>query len=155
VVSIRGGELAFTITVRHLEMSHPLAIEGTRICVLVHPDEVVICANIEGFKALGMWMAWLAESKPEEFYHFHLLLHLESEASRFEGTFPKNILILRTPSTHETKSTPLEGMELVAFEMTFQVLTESALDELAAAQVSGLIPSKYLRSEPSYVGACG
>lgn len=136
-------------------MSHPLAINGTRICVLIHPDEVVLCANIEGFKSLGNWMAWLAESKPEEFYHFHLLWHLESESSRFDGIRPKNVWFLHTPSAHEVKSAPPGNMETVSFDLTFQVLSESALDELAEAQEAGLIPDKYLREESSYVGTCG
>ena len=135
-------------------MNHPLAIDGTRICVLIHPDEVIICANPAGFKALCTWMAWLADSKPEEFYHFHLLWHLESEASRFDGVRPKNVWFLRTPSTHSVKSAPPGDMEAVLFDVTFQVLTEFALDELAAAQDEGLIPTKYLKDESSYVGAC-
>jgi hypothetical protein len=121
----------------------------------MHPDEVVICANIEGVKALGAWMGWLAESRPDEFYHFHLLWHLESEASRFDGVRPKNVWFLRTPSTHELKSSPPGDMKAVSFDVTFQVLTESALDELALAQEVGLIPPKYLKEESSYVGTCG
>jgi len=135
-------------------MNYPLRVEGTRICVLIHPDEAVVCANIEGFKALCTWMAWLAESKPEEFYHFHLIWHLESEASRFDGVRPKNVWVLRTPTSHEVRQMPPNGMEAVSFDVTFQVVSESALDELTEGQNTGIIPEKYLKSEASYVGDC-
>jgi hypothetical protein len=136
-------------------MSHPLRIEGTRVCVLVHPDEVVVCANIQGFKALCAWMSWLAESDPAEFFHFHLLWHLESEASKFDGELPKNVWVLQTPKSHQVVQAPPEGMQAVPFDLTFQVISESALDELAEAQSLGFIPEKYLKSEASYVGDCG
>ena len=86
---------------------------------------------------------------------FHLLWHLESEASRFDGARPKNVWVLRTPTSHEVQQVPPDGMEAVPFDVTFQVVTESALDELAAGQNSGFIPEKYLKSEVSYVGDCG
>lgn len=103
-------------------------------------------------------MSWLAESNPAEFYHFHLLWHLESEASRFEddrSRGAKNVWFLRTPSTHSNNSAPLQDTKAVAFELTFQVLTETGLDELASAQEQGLIPSKYLKQEASYDVECG
>jgi hypothetical protein len=143
-------------------MSNPLEVPGTRICVLIHSHEIEICANVQGFKALGNWMSWLAESNPAEFYHFHLLWHLESEASRFEddrSRGAKNVWFLRTPSTHPSNSAPLQDTKAVAFELTFQVLTETGLDELASAQEQeqeqGLIPSKYLKQEASYDVECG
>ena len=100
-------------------------------------------------------MAWLADSNPEEFYHFHLLWHLESEASRFDGIRPKNVWFLRTPPTHIVKSAPPGDMEAVPFDVTFQVISETALNELATAQEDGYIPAKYLKEESSYVGNCG
>ncbi|WP_133247306.1 hypothetical protein [Azospira sp. I13] len=136
-------------------MSHPLHIEGTRVCVLIHPDEVVVCSNTQGFNALGQWMAWLAESKPEEFYHFHLLRSLLSEACIFEGVTPSNVWVLRTPPTHQVISEPPEGFEAIPFEVTFQVVPEASLDDLVAAQSTGFIPSAYLKSEASYAGTCG
>jgi hypothetical protein len=136
-------------------MDQPLPINGARVCVLEHPDEIVVCANSQGFKSLGAWIAWLADSKPEELYHFHLLGFLESEASKFEGARPSNVWFLRTPSSHQVSSSPPDGWNAVPFEVTFQVLTDSALDELATAQDSGIIPDKYLKSEASYVGRCG
>ena len=100
-------------------------------------------------------MAWLAESSPEELYHFHLLSSLESEACMFEGVTPCNVWFLRTPQTHQLVSVPPEGFESILFEVTFQVLPECSLNELVAAQETGLIPEQYLKSEASYVGTCG
>ena len=136
-------------------MTSPLHIEGTRVCVLLHPDEVVVCANVQGFKSLCQWMAWLAESSPEEFYHFHLLHSLQSEACMFEGVTPCNVWFLHTPETHQVASVPPEGFESIPFDLTFQILPESSLDELMAAQETGLIPDTYLKTEASYVGTCG
>ena len=135
-------------------MSHPLKMSGARICVLVHPDEITVCANITGFKALGTWMAWLADSNPEDLYHFHLLWSLESEASRFDGVRPKNVWFLQTPPSHLIKSVPPNTMKAVPFEITFQVLSETLLDELATAQEDGFIPPKYLKEESSCTGHC-
>src|SRR5687767_5831459 len=115
-------------------MEQPAKVDGSRICVLLHPDEVVICANVLGFAELGRWMAWLAASNPDESFHLHLLWHLESDASRFDGVRPKNVWVLRSPDTHRVKSEPPEGMEAVEFDVTFQVVREVDLDELAMAQ---------------------
>jgi hypothetical protein len=123
--------------------------------VLLHQDEITICANPAGFKSLGLWMVWLADSKPEEYYHCHLLWHLESEASRFKGAKPKNVWFLRNPPSHRMKVAPPAEAQVVPFELTFQVVPERDLDELAAAQKSGLIPKKYRKREASYVAHCG
>ena len=136
-------------------MTSPSEILGSRICVLQHPDEIVVCANIAGFKSLTSWMAWLAESKPEEFYHFHLLWHLESEASRFDGVYPRNVWFLRSPSDHKVTVAPPHDAEAVAFDLTFKVLPEASLDELAIGQEDGIIPKKYRKSEASYVADSG
>jgi hypothetical protein len=148
-----GAPLNGTLAAKN--MAHPLEVAGARLCVLRHPDETVICANIEGFKALGAWMTWLAESKPEEFFHVHLLWHLESEASKFDDLRPKNVWVLNTPDGHRVKAEIPEGAKAVPFEVTFQVITEPSLDELAAAQDSGLIPPKYLKTDVSIEADCG
>ena len=136
-------------------MNQPAHIPGARICVLLHPDETVVCANVAGFQEIGGWISWLAQSNPDEGFHFHMLWHCESEASRFDGVLPKNIWVLRTPTTHQVKVNPPEGMDVVDFDITFQVATESQLDELAAAQESGVIPPNYRKEEASYVADCG
>ena len=136
-------------------MSQPARVPGSRICVLLHADEIVVCANVLGFSELGQQMAWLAASRPEESFHLHMLWHLESDESRFDGVRPKNVWVLRSPSSHHVKSEAPEGMEAVEFEVTFQVVQEDELDELAAAQSDGIIPVKYRKAEASYVGdAC-
>jgi hypothetical protein len=132
-------------------MDQPREIPGARICVLVHDDEVVICANIAGFKALGEWIAWLAASDPGESFHLHLLWHLESEASRFEDVRPRNVWVLRTPAEHRAKVEPPEGMDAATYEVTFQVVRDTELDELALAQEDGAIPERYRKQEASYV----
>ena len=133
-------------------MESPREVLGARICVLLYSDETVICANSAGFKALGQWMAWLADSNPDESYHLHLLWHLESEASRFDGVRPKNVWFLReTPESRPAEEEPPEGMEVVPFDVTFQVVRETDLDELALGQDNGLIPPKYRKAGPSYV----
>jgi len=123
--------------------------------VLLQPNETTVCANPAGFKALGNWMAWLAKSNPEQHFHLHLLWHLESQESRFDGVRPKNVWVLRSPSDHQVKQEPPEGMEAVDFEITFQVIGEQELDELAAAQECGVIPERYRNVEASYTTDCG
>jgi len=125
-------------------MNHPLRVPGARICIIRHPDETTICANIAGFRALGEWIAWLVASDPSEHYHFHLLWHLESEASRFEGKLPKNVWVLAQPGqpTVPVGETP-------AFEFTFQVVTDPELDELAEHQASGTVPARFQKHEAS------
>ena len=149
----RGRPLNWVVS--HNNMAQPLEIDGVRICVLRHPDEVVICANPTGFRALGEWMAWLCESDPKEFYHFHLLLHLESEASKFDGVRPRNVWFLDTPKGHSPSVNLPDGATAVPFELTFQVLDEASLDELAEAQLNGVMPPKYVKTEVSYDIQCG
>ena len=135
-------------------MSTPLQVPGVRICVLRYTDEVTMCANIAGFRALGEWIAWLAASNPDEGYHFHLLWHLESEASRFEGVRPKNIWFL---SQSHAPSIPTDApldFELSEFELTFQVVGEADLDELAACQASGTIPPRFQKQDAAIVIQC-
>jgi len=128
-------------------MNQATQCRDARICVLVHSDEVVICANTEGFKALGERMVWLAESNPEEAFHLHLLWTFESDKSRFDGVRPRNVWILRTPEGLVAHSHPPEGALPVPFEVTFQVASEAVLDELAQSQDRGTIPPKYLKVE--------
>ena len=121
----------------------------------MHPDEVVVCANVQGFKALCAWMSWLAESDPAEFFHFHLLWHLESEASIFEGEYPKNVWVLHAPKSHQVVEVPPEGTQTIPFELTFQVVSEAVLDEFAQAQATGRIPNRHLKPSASGAGDCG
>ena len=123
-------------------MTYPDRIEGTRICVVRYPDETTVCANVAGFRSLGQWIAWLAESNPAELFHFHVLLHLESEASRYDGVRPKNVWFLRQPPLL-AEAIALQEWEKRDYEMTFQVVTESDLDELAQYQDEGIVPTRF------------
>ena len=136
-------------------MSYPLRVPGVRICVLRYTDEVTVCANIVGFRALGEWIAWLAASNPAEAFHFHLLWHLESEASRFEGERPKNVWFLsQTHAPTTPADTPPDG-QVREFEVTFQVVTEADLDELAEHQASGAIPLRFQKQVAAVIVQCG
>ena len=106
-------------------MSHPLKVPGARICVIRYPDETTVCANIAGFRALGEWIAWLAASEPSKHYHFHVLWHLESEASRFDGVLPKNVWVLSQSEQLAVPKAAALGGETPPFELTFQVVTDS------------------------------
>ena len=137
-------------------MEQPYEIPGARVCVLRYYDETKILGNIPGFKLLGLWIAWLADSPPGENYHIHLLWHLESRASRFDGVKPKNVWFLDEPE--EAKGRSLddvpEDAASIPFEVTFMVLTDAQLDELAEAQETGLIPKRYWKSESSWKAEC-
>jgi hypothetical protein len=135
-------------------MSSPLRVPGVRICVLRYTDEVTVCANIAGFRALGEWIAWLAASNPDEGYHFHLLWHLESEASRFEGVRPRNVWFLSQSRAPAMPTDAPPDCELREFELTFQVAGEATLDELAGSQDSGAIPPRFQKEEAAVVIQC-
>ena len=130
---------------------NPLSIPGTRICVIRYRDEATVCANIAGFRAFGEWMAWLAASNPEEGYHFHVLWHLESQASRFDGVRPRNVWVLTQAEEPEIPAAAASGGEVPEFELTFQVLGESDLDELAEHQDTGHVPPRFQKKEASLV----
>jgi len=83
-------------------------------------------------------------SNPTENFHFHLLWHLESEASRFEGAQPKSVWLL------SQLAQPSSG-EAGEFELTFQVVGESDLDELAKHQATGIVPARFQKHEGSLV----
>jgi hypothetical protein len=119
-------------------MSHPLEIPGARICIIRYPNEVTVCANITGFRALGDWVAWLVASDPTENYHFHLLWHLDSAASRFNGAGPKNVWFL--------SQAPQAGAQ-TDFELTFQVISESDLDALAEHQATNTVPLRFQKHD--------
>jgi len=135
-------------------MINPLQIPGVRICVLRYTDEVTVCANIAGFRAFGEWIAWLVASNPDEGYHFHLLWHLESEASRFEGIRPKNVWVLSQTQAPATPTDFPPDAEPVEFELTFQVTGEADLDELAECQASGSIPPRFQKQDAAIVMQC-
>jgi hypothetical protein len=130
---------------------NPLSIPGTRICIIRCRDETTVCANIAGFRAFGEWMAWLAASNPEEGYHFHVLWHLESEASRFESIRPRNVWVLTQVEEPAVPAAAVSGGEVPQFELTFQVLGESDLDELAEHQHTGHVPPRFQKKETSLV----
>ncbi len=88
-------------------------------------------------------MAWLAESNPDEHFHFHLLWSLESEASRFEGAPVKNVWVLTQSDPLEKPVVDDERAEYPQFELTFQVLSECDLDELAEHQELGTVPPRF------------
>ena len=134
---------------------NPLHVPGTRICIIRYPDETTVCANIAGFRAFGEWVAWLAASNPTEGYHFHVLWHLESEASRFEGARPRNVWVLTQIEEPEIPAAAGSGGEVPEFELTFQVLSESDLDELAGCQDTGKVPPRFQKQEASLVVQCG
>lgn len=129
-------------------------VNDVRVCVLLHPDEVVVCANIAGFRALADRLAELAESDPVEGFHSHLLWEFESEACKFEGKQPKNVWFLKHPSAEPYDGSVPDGTSAVESELTFQVLGEEQLDHLAAAQADGVIPPDWVKREASYVIDC-
>jgi len=138
-------------------IDQPKDIPGARVCILRYHDETRISSNIAGFKLLGQWIAWLVDSQPEENFHIHLLWHLESEASRFDGVKPKNVWFLDEPEEaiiRDNEYVP-EDATIVKYEVTFMVLTDAQLDELAAAQETGIIPKQYWKSESSWEAECG
>ena len=124
-------------------MSQPKRIEGARVCVIRYPDETTICANIAGFRSLGEWIAWLAESNPTEKFHFHLLWHLESEASRFDGARPTNVWFLSQANSSTADAASHAGSKRQDYELTFQVVSESDLNELASDQEGGTVPARF------------
>jgi len=99
-------------------------------------------------------MAWLAASEPSEHYHFHLLWHLESEASRFEGVRPRNVWVLSQSEVPQLPAVAGSGGEVPEFELTFQVVSESELDELAQCQDIGIVPASFKKAEASVVVQC-
>ena len=127
--------------------NQPKEIKGARICVLRYIDEIVFCANIKGIESLGQWMAWLAKSNPAETFHFHLLGFLESEESKFDGMKSSNIWFLEEPEEAQKRGEIPEGTEKVGYEVTFQVVSEKVLDELAGCQESRKIPKKYFKED--------
>ena len=99
-------------------------------------------------------MAWLAASDPAELFHFHALGHLESDACRFEGLKPKNVWSLQQSETPIAPPDAPQGSEVLHFELTFQVLREEQLDELARSQASGLTPEQFDKQYASVVMSC-
>ncbi|HEY0232767.1 MAG TPA: hypothetical protein VGC55_16080 [Dokdonella sp.] len=135
-------------------MSHPNQNPSARLCILRYPDEVTVCANIDGFRLLGEWMAWLAASDPREAFHFHTLWHLESEASRFEGISPANVWSLSQAEQPAAPPDAPDGCKIVPFELTFHVVDDAQLDELARHQPSGLIPARFRKEYAAVEIAC-
>jgi hypothetical protein len=136
-------------------MTYPSKNPNARICILRYPDETMVCANIEGFRAIGEWITWLATSDPVESFHFHLLWHLESDESRFEGIRPGNVWFLsqsQAPVIPQMASA--SNAKARIFELTFQVVSESTLDELAEYQDSGVIPERFEKHEASIIVDC-
>src|SRR5207245_578737 len=89
------GTVALCLTSRESEMTEqPTDDPHARICVLHYHDETKVVGNVAGFSLLGRWIAWLADAPPEENFHMHLLWHLESQASRFDGMRPRNVWVL-------------------------------------------------------------
>ena len=134
---------------------NPLRVPGARICIIRYPDETTVCGNIAGYRALGAWMAWLAESDPDEHFHFHLLWSLESEASRFEGEPTKNVWVLTQSEIPQKPVINNDRATYPQFELTFQVLSDTELDELAQYQDSGTVPPRYIKNIASVEIPCG
>ncbi|HEX5124563.1 MAG TPA: hypothetical protein VFV97_15070 [Rhodanobacteraceae bacterium] len=135
-------------------MDQPDHIDGARICILRYPDEITVCANIEGFREIGNWIAWLVASNPTEMFHMHFLWHLESAASRFEGVTPKNVWHLVQSESPRLPADAPPGAVIRDFELTFHVVDEATLDELAAHQESGSIPERFRKRESSFTLDC-
>ena len=135
-------------------MTYPAKNPKARICILRYPDETTVCANLEGFRALGEWIAWLAASDPAETFHFHTLWHLESDASRFEGVLPHNVWFLTQAEAPAIPVDAPSNARARVFELTFQVVDEAALDELAEHQASGIMPARFQKHEASMILDC-
>ena len=134
-------------------MTYPSKNPKARICVLRYADETTVCANIEGFRSLGEWISWLAASDPVEKFHFHVLWHLESHESRFERT-GANVWFLSQSEAPTIPQAAAPNAEARPFELTFQVVNESTLDELAEHRDSGVIPERFRKHEASIIVAC-
>ncbi len=123
-------------------MTYPASAEhsGARICVVHCKAETVVHANAPGLKIVGEWIARMGDSHPQDNPHFHVVFHLESEASRFHGALPRNVWSLRHPD-----AAPYQDQSSGRPELSFRMASEEELNVLSKGQLSGLIPEEWLQ----------
>jgi len=98
--------------------------------------------NKKALLALSQRLAALAESDESEHYEAHVCMDLEADECVFEGHRPSNVWVLRTKELAPLLA-PHDAPETADFELTFMVVQEAELDDLADFQKDGLLPDDW------------
>jgi len=98
--------------------------------------------NKKALLALSQRLAEIAESDVSEHYETHVRMHFEADECVFEGRRPSNVWVLRTKELAPLLA-PHGAPGTEDFELTFMVVPEAELDDLADFQKDGLLPDDW------------
>jgi len=117
--------------------SRPKKIPGVRLCIVRHADGVTAYGNRQAFRALKEQMEWIEQSPADEEYELQVLTTFQDDECIFEGRLPLNAWTVPVGAGASAAVPPgLEG-----FELTFKLVGEAALDQLAERQGEGVVPA--------------
>ncbi len=113
----------------------PQTNDKSRICLNFAEDGLTAYCNREALIDLRNQLDWLISSPPEKYYHCHVLMALENDASKFDGKRPRNAGVRFSEGVERMKDKDLAGGECV--DLTFVVVPEEALDDMQQHQEPG------------------
>lgn len=115
----------------------PTRKSGVRLCLQLSPDGLTVYANQQALVSISEQLLWLARSDARDHYECHVKMSLEEDDCRFEGKRPRNVWTLMPADLidHFTQASDLDP----GFELTFMVVSEHELDDMAHHQETGVL----------------
>lgn len=110
----------------------PEANDKSRICLNFARDGLNVYANRQALMDLRDQLSWLIDSPAEDFYHCHVLMTLENDASRFEGKRPRNAGVSFSSDAAEMVNADFENGECV--DLSFFVMPDTEMDDMQKHQ---------------------
>jgi hypothetical protein len=124
-------------------MSH-----SVRICMAITSNGLTAYCNKEALAELSKTLERLVDSDEKDHYETHVRMEFLSDESRFEGKTPENVWVLRDKELAPLLA-PHGSPEYLDFELTFMVVSEAELDDMAVFQRDGLLPHDWNADDDS------
>jgi hypothetical protein len=114
------------------------APDGTaRLCLSLTAEGLTAYGNRAALTSLRDQLTWMIASDPAEHFECHVLMTLETDASRFDGA-TSNVWTLVSEDLAE--KVVILSEEHPGFELTLMHAEEADLDKLASYRPSGIKP---------------
>ena len=111
---------------------YPETNPNSRLTLEFSIDGLNVYANKQALIDLREQLTWLINSPEDEYYHCHVLMHLENEESKYDGKRPRNAGVSFTDDVAQMVNANIDGGECV--DLSFFVVKDSDLDDIQKRQ---------------------
>ena len=120
-------------------MENPYFLKGSKICVAVRKDEVMVYGNKQAFKSLVGWLEDISTADPELHYELHLPWHFKdqknNEVKDGDFFFAHEESVFQAFADEKNEGKP-------DMQLSFMMVPEEDMKSIQEHKASGIIPDR-------------